>query len=154
MSAAVTVTEGENLLNGNQQQHEIVNSQSKTKKSIKARTVLWHVVFWGFVVNYMVRCNINMAIVSMVIPRVTTNRTEVKVSECFNHSSVSSPQNTSFSQSGESHNGFRIERNIMDLLHVIFIHQNNMTSKLSLRILNHRQTTIKTDLNGMNISRA
>lgn len=118
MSAVVPETE--NLLNGNQPQPVIVESQSKSKSSINARTVLWHVTFWGFVVNYMVRCNINMAIVSMVIPRVPTNRSEVRVSECFNHSSVSLLQNTSFLKTDNSEDGFRIERNIMDLFNVKF----------------------------------
>lgn len=113
------VTEADNLLTGNQPKTEIVNSQVKPKRSINARTVLWHVTFWGFVVNYMARCNINMAIVSMVVPRGTTNTSIVKVSECFNHSFVFLPQNSTL-KSDVSQNGFRIERNIMDLFNVNF----------------------------------
>lgn len=111
------VAEAENLLNG--VQPVIEQSQLNTKKSINARTVLWHVTFWGFVVNYMVRCNINMAIVSMVVPRLPSNRSEVRLSECFNHSLVTRLQNTSILNGDDSQNGFRFERNIMDLVDVI-----------------------------------
>lgn len=126
------VAESANLLNGNQPHPEIVNSPLKTKKSIKSRTVLWHVTFWGFVVNYMVRCNINMAIVSMVIPRTSTNRSEIRVSECFNHSSVTLIQNVSYSKSYDIQQGFRIERNIMDLFKVNFMYHFRQQRKFHL----------------------
>lgn len=112
------VAEAGNLLTESQPHPEIV--KLKTKKSIKSRTVLWHVTFWGFVVNYMVRCNINMAIVSMVIPRISTNKSEIRVSECFNHSLVSLLQNHSHAIDDDDQNGFRIERSILDLFKVIF----------------------------------
>lgn len=165
------VTEAANLLNGSQPPIEIV--KSKIKKSIKSRTVLWHVTFWGFVVNYMVRCNINMAIVSMVIPRIPTNRSAIRVSECFNHSLVSLLQNDSHSKSDDDHNGFRIERNIMDLFKVIFyilkcfftfivclssVSQQYKLKSLLIFIISgrftFRLTIIKKDLSGMNISKA
>lgn len=125
------LTEADNLLNDNQPQTEIVNTQVKSKKSINARTVLWHVTFWGFVVNYMVRCNINMAIISMVVPRGPTNRSEVKVSECFNHSSVSL-QNTTFSNNDVTQGGFRIERNIMDFFNVILLFREVFSRRIQL----------------------
>nr|CAD7421431.1 unnamed protein product [Timema poppensis] len=52
--------------------------------SPSARDVLWYVVFFGFAINYMVRININIAIVSMVRPRgAEPSNTTVHVSECF-----------------------------------------------------------------------
>lgn len=116
---STTATEAHNLLNGDQPKPEIVDSKPIHKKSIKCRTVLWHVTFWGFVVNYMVRCNINMAIVSMVVPRIPTKKSDVKVSECFNHTIVAISRNISHFMSDEDDKTFRIERNMMDLLDVM-----------------------------------
>ncbi|XP_058799273.1 sialin isoform X2 [Phymastichus coffea] len=36
--------------------------------SISCRDVLWALVFWGFGVNYMLRNNLNLAIVTMIVP--------------------------------------------------------------------------------------
>ncbi|XP_073836501.1 sialin-like [Musca autumnalis] len=35
---------------------------------VQARTVLWHVVFVGFAINYLICINLNIAIVDMVVP--------------------------------------------------------------------------------------
>ncbi|KNC33127.1 hypothetical protein FF38_04719 [Lucilia cuprina] len=35
--------------------------------SIKCRTILWHMVFWGFVINYIFCINLNITIVDMVV---------------------------------------------------------------------------------------
>ncbi|KAF5288077.1 hypothetical protein FQR65_LT12127 [Abscondita terminalis] len=40
---------------------------------IQARTVLWYLVFTGFAINYLLRVNLNIAIVSMVKPKNKTN---------------------------------------------------------------------------------
>ncbi|XP_063237104.1 putative inorganic phosphate cotransporter isoform X2 [Bacillus rossius redtenbacheri] len=49
-----------------------------------AGAVLWYVVFFGFAINYMVRINVNIAIVSMVQPRGRpAGETDARVSECF-----------------------------------------------------------------------
>lgn len=45
------------------------------------RTVLWYLVFTGFAINYMIRINLNIAIVSMVKPRPKSN--ESLTSECI-----------------------------------------------------------------------
>ncbi|KAK3927977.1 Vesicular glutamate transporter 2 [Frankliniella fusca] len=48
-------------------QHEpVTTSTTTTTKCMTARRVLWWLVFFGFAVNYMVRININIAIVGMV----------------------------------------------------------------------------------------
>lgn len=33
---------------------------------IPERTILWYMTFWGFAMNFMLRMNLNIAIVSMV----------------------------------------------------------------------------------------
>jgi hypothetical protein len=48
---------------------------------MNTRTVLWWMVFTGFAINYMVRININIAIVSMVRGRVSATG-DVIVAEC------------------------------------------------------------------------
>ncbi|XP_063237102.1 sialin-like isoform X2 [Bacillus rossius redtenbacheri] len=50
----------------------------------RVSSVLWYVVFFGFSINYMLRVNINIAIVSMVLPRLgKAGDAGVHVSECF-----------------------------------------------------------------------
>ncbi|XP_054267712.1 vesicular glutamate transporter 2-like [Macrosteles quadrilineatus] len=49
--------------------------------AVLARTVLWYIVFAGFAVNYMVRININIAMVSMVSWMYLKNQT--KTSQCI-----------------------------------------------------------------------
>ncbi|XP_057661468.1 sialin-like [Diorhabda carinulata] len=39
----------------------------------RTRDVLWHLVFIGFAVNYMIRLNLNIAIVSMIRPKLKDN---------------------------------------------------------------------------------
>lgn len=51
-----------------------IKSCDKTK-SINCRTILWYLSFFGFMVNYMYRININIAIVGMVAVSKTINHT-------------------------------------------------------------------------------
>ncbi|XP_050423926.1 putative inorganic phosphate cotransporter [Adelges cooleyi] len=46
------------------------------------RTLLWYMTFWGFAMNYMLRLNINIAIVSM-IKHPAKNSNVTVVSECL-----------------------------------------------------------------------
>ena len=48
---------------------------------IKARSVLWYLTFIGFAMNYMIRININIAIVDMISPEYKSKA--VTSSECF-----------------------------------------------------------------------
>ncbi|XP_014220023.1 sialin-like [Copidosoma floridanum] len=48
------------------------------RECMSCRDVLWILVFWGFAVNYMLRNNLNLAIVGMVVPRETS----AAASEC------------------------------------------------------------------------
>jgi Na(+)-dependent inorganic phosphate cotransporter len=61
-----------------------------SRECCTARNVLWYLVFFGFAVNYMLRTNLNIAIVSMVKARPGNNLT--LTSECL------VPQNDSYLQ--------------------------------------------------------
>lgn len=50
-------------------------------KGVKARSVLWYLTFIGFAVNYMIRININIAIVDMISSEYRGNK-GVVISEC------------------------------------------------------------------------
>lgn len=45
------------------------NIPSDGKLSVEARTVLWYMTFMGFIVNYMLRINLNITIVDMIVTR-------------------------------------------------------------------------------------
>lgn len=60
--------------------------------SINCRTILWYVTFVGFMVNYMYRVNINIAIVDMVAVKKATTSNE-HTSECVAHQTTHSPVN-------------------------------------------------------------
>ncbi|XP_060519538.1 sialin-like isoform X2 [Cylas formicarius] len=49
------------------------NEIKVSKHCCSARDVLWYLVFVGFAVNYMIRINLNIAIVAMVQPRPKDN---------------------------------------------------------------------------------
>lgn len=51
-------------------------------RTIIERTVLWYMTFWGFAINYVIRMNINIAIVSMV-KKSTRNTSIIVESECL-----------------------------------------------------------------------
>jgi len=44
---------------------------------VEARTVLWYMTFIGFIVNYMIRINLNITIVDMIAGKgaITSNET-------------------------------------------------------------------------------
>ncbi|NP_001123317.1 na[+]-dependent inorganic phosphate cotransporter isoform X1 [Nasonia vitripennis] len=61
---------------------------TKDKSCISCRRVLWILVFWGFGTNYMLRINLNLAIVTMVVP----HEKSAAASECLQEQT---PGNTS-----------------------------------------------------------
>ncbi|XP_014230094.1 putative inorganic phosphate cotransporter isoform X1 [Trichogramma pretiosum] len=61
---------------------------TKGKEWISCRDVLWLMVFWGFGINYMLRNNLNLAIVTMVVPREKS----VAATECGSGNSTSTLQ--------------------------------------------------------------
>lgn len=63
--------------------NSIVTLKSLEKiRGVNCRTVLWYVTFVGFMVNYMYRITINIAIVDMVAIRKVTPLNQYE-SECF-----------------------------------------------------------------------
>lgn len=63
--------------------NSIVSLKSLEKlRGVNCRTVLWYVTFVGFMVNYMYRISINIAIVDMVAIRKVTASNQNE-SECF-----------------------------------------------------------------------
>lgn len=48
---------------------------------ISERTILWYMAFWGFGMNFMLRMNLNIAIVSMVRSSERTNDNELLKNE-------------------------------------------------------------------------
>lgn len=60
----------------------------------KQRTILWYIVFVGFSVNYMIRININIAIVEMIDTnfKKSTNNTII-TSECLTIQNYTYPVN-------------------------------------------------------------
>ncbi|KAJ6646778.1 Sialin [Pseudolycoriella hygida] len=85
-----------------------------SKVSTKCRNILWHLSFWGFIINYVARSNLNMAIVSMARPRNQSNSSAS--SECFNHSSSLPIVNAGNFTSDNFNKHFSVERTIMDAL--------------------------------------
>lgn len=64
----------------------IQSSRSLNKNSTSARTVLWYLVFFGFAINYMIRINLNIAIVDMT----SSNKKTIEknhMTECTNNQS-------------------------------------------------------------------
>lgn len=53
---------------------------------IRARSVLWYLTFIGFAMNYMIRININIAIVDMISKEYKGK--QVFMSECHNLENV------------------------------------------------------------------
>lgn len=45
---------------------------------ISERTILWYMTFWGFGMNFMLRMNLNIAIVSMVRHTIRDDNYELK----------------------------------------------------------------------------
>lgn len=48
---------------------------------VKARSVLWYLTFFGFAMNYMIRINFNIAVVSMISDEFKGKH--VVMSDCF-----------------------------------------------------------------------
>lgn len=73
---------------------------SQKVKGVNCRTILWYVAFVGFMVNYIFRINVNIAIVKMVTLPKAASSTNTHTSECFQEISI--PSNvTSTSQTDD-----------------------------------------------------
>lgn len=54
-----------------------------TKQTVNCRTVLWFLTFFGFMINYIYRVNINIAIVEMVANHKASTTDTIHSSECI-----------------------------------------------------------------------
>lgn len=114
-------TESNTLLNENPSPNPLLTkSEKKDKVSTKSRTALWHLTFWGFVINYLVRCNLNMAIVSMVVQKKVSSNSSTESLECFNSSSKFLLGSSIDQYQSEDNNRtyFSLERSGLDLFMV------------------------------------
>lgn len=70
-------------------------SEVEGTEGVKARTILWYLTFSGFAINFMLRININIAIVDMISHEFKGQ--PVAMSECIqlNNSSFDSTFNLS-----------------------------------------------------------
>jgi hypothetical protein len=67
--------------------------REEDKIGVKARSVLWYLTFVGFAMNYMIRININIAIVDMISPEFKSKA--VTSSECFSRENITFSSNES-----------------------------------------------------------
>lgn len=90
---------------------------------MRQRKILWYLVFAGFSVNYMIRCNLNIAIIDMVDPSHLKKIGASKVvSECFDDAE-SLNENENVANSTQSHSrvsSFSFERYLLEFLSVSF----------------------------------
>lgn len=63
-----------------------MGSKEEVVVGIRARSVLWYLTFIGFAMNYMIRININIAIVDMISEEFKNNK-NVHMSECHSENS-------------------------------------------------------------------
>ncbi|XP_037044095.1 sialin-like isoform X2 [Bradysia coprophila] len=110
-------TESNKLLNKNPSNPSTTKCERNGKVSTKSRTILWHAAFWGFAINYMARCNLNLAIVSIVVPKRVSTNSLTKPLECFNMSSNFPVGNSTdhYQYGDEMRKYFSLERIVMDL---------------------------------------
>lgn len=89
---------------------------------VKARTVLWYLTFVGFAMNYMIRININIAIVDMISSEFRGGK-KVLMSECF---SIDNSTNATFYDVSEEDEVYStkkylsLERRFLDYMEVTF----------------------------------
>lgn len=92
---------------------------------VRQRTILWYLVFVGFSVNYMIRINVNIAIVDMLSSsynsKKSTENSNISSSECFvrNASEFQTANSTLLQLQRETSQKFpSLERKILDKLGV------------------------------------
>lgn len=81
---------------------------------VEARTVLWYLVFVGFAINYMIRINLNIAIVHMVMAKPKQEEFLISVG---NGSNPSENFTTTFDLT-EDDRGSSMEKWFLDLFKV------------------------------------
>lgn len=105
---------------------------------MKSRSILWYLVFFGFSVNYMIRININIAIVDMIDSnfKKATNNTII-TSECLTAQNYTYPVNVTNNvwkqdekqnkTTSEKKNYISLEKRFLDAFEVIISNQISAT---------------------------
>jgi len=88
--------------------------------SVEARTVLWYMSFIGFIVNYMIRINLNITIVDMI-----AGKGEIPSNVTLNSSIANS---TDLADLPELNDRFSLERWFLDWANVSIISLNHWLS--------------------------
>lgn len=87
---------------------------------VKARTVLWYLTFVGFAMNYMIRINVNIAIVDMIGSEFKARK--IDMSECFSSSIVNVTNSTFYHVHQDDFAGEEkyksLERRLLDFIGV------------------------------------
>lgn len=77
-----------------------MKKEAEGTEGVKARSVLWYLTFVGFAMNYMIRININIAIVAMISDEFKGKH--VVTSECFDLKNASIETNTTIGDESEA----------------------------------------------------
>lgn len=90
---------------------------------IKQRTILWYLVFVGFSVNYMQRCNLNIAIIDMISTETASAKlsaTNLSVtSKCLENTDENFfNESTETTSSSRKESFYSFERHLLTLLSV------------------------------------
>ena len=89
---------------------------------VKQRTILWFLVFTGFSINYMIRINVNIALIDMLdsVYRKPSNTPNVSI-ECVATNDVytNDTENLNNDLIENEHTRLSLERRILDFLSVI-----------------------------------
>ena len=102
---------------------ETVNCITPTDDvKVKQRTILWFLVFTGFSINYMIRINVNIALIDMLdtVYRKPSNTSNVSI-ECVATNDVytNDTENLNNDLIENEHTRLSLERRILDFLSVI-----------------------------------
>lgn len=103
---------------------------------VKQRTILWFLVFTGFSINYMIRINVNIALIDMLdsVYKKPSNTPNVSI-ECVDTTNdvyTNDTENLNNDLIENEHTRLSLERRLLDFLSVI---EKNVTQFLPGHIL-------------------
>lgn len=106
---------------------------------VKQRTILWFLVFTGFSINYMIRINVNIALIDMLdsVYKKPSNTPNVSI-ECVDTTNdvyTNDTENLNNDLIENEHTRLSLERRLLDFLSVI---EKNVTQFLPGHILFER----------------
>lgn len=106
---------------------------------VKQRTILWFLVFTGFSINYMIRINVNIALIDMLdsVYKKPSNTPNVSI-ECVDTTNdvfTNDTENLNNDLIENEHTRLSLERRLLDFLSVI---ERNVTQILLGHVLFER----------------